>query len=485
MIDAVAAPGIEESSDPNVGRSAYQVLLENTPRPSHGRSRGRDFFQGQARHPAERHSFAEQYLGETLEDGLKSDGVYQPRPRSEPIFPTGHPGGKASQPRPWGETARTRPETSVDAYRERFEALSSGMAGMTNEALMGNFMKGLKAQIHEGVRVLRPRGLEEAMHLVQLIEDKKGAERSSQRAGPSPRLPRTEPSTGGAREKAREPAGGDSTYRKMTEADVESRRARGLCYRCDERWMLGHKCMAVGLKVILVGEDDSDDEDFCSEEDPKAGSNLGLIEVSLNSLSGLTPTRSMKLKGRIAGRDVLVLVDSGATHNFISKDLVEDAVEESRGVCPNISLELPGYTCGADFLPIRMRGTDAILGWQWVQSLGDVKTNWRSLHMEFMDGDKPVTLFGEVGLCKAEVTFGALAHGRKNIDECYLVALATKPLATEDSEVPEPISQVLHQLGDIFHTPTGLPPMRGHEHSIVLQDGAMPISVRPYRYAQA
>ena len=34
----------------------------------------------------------------------------------------------------------------------------------------------------------------------------------------------------------------------------------------------------------------------------------------------------------------------------------------------------------------------------------------------------------------------------------------------------------------VFETPTGLPPLRSHEHPIVLKEGAQPMCQRPYRY---
>jgi hypothetical protein len=34
----------------------------------------------------------------------------------------------------------------------------------------------------------------------------------------------------------------------------------------------------------------------------------------------------------------------------------------------------------------------------------------------------------------------------------------------------------------VFEEPKGLPPIRSHDHQIVLKEGSQPISVRPYRY---
>ncbi|MCV5004166.1 retropepsin-like domain-containing protein, partial [Escherichia coli] len=50
-----------------------------------------------------------------------------------------------------------------------------------------------------------------------------------------------------------------------------------------------------------------------------------IIEVSLNSVAGLTAPQTMKLRGTLSEQEVVVLIDPGATHNFISVDLVNKA----------------------------------------------------------------------------------------------------------------------------------------------------------------
>lgn len=51
--------------------------------------------------------------------------------------------------------------------------------------------------------------------------------------------------------------------------------------------------------------------------------------------------------------------------------------------------------------------------------------------------------------------------------------------------VPQQIADMLLKYEDVFLKPTGLPPLRGREHAIVLQDRTRPVSVRPYRYPHA
>ena len=44
------------------------------------------------------------------------------------------------------------------------------------------------------------------------------------------------------------------------------------------------------------------------------------------------------------------------------------------------------------------------------------------------------------------------------------------------------IEELLIEFGKVFELSTGLPPLRGHEHQILLKEGTQAICERPYKY---
>ena len=61
------------------------------------------------------------------------------------------------------------------------------------------------------------------------------------------------------------------------------------------------------LKMVRIAEDDQ-----------------AIIELSINSVVGLSNPSTRKVRGKTQEKEVVILVDCGATHNFISEKLVKD-----------------------------------------------------------------------------------------------------------------------------------------------------------------
>ncbi|GJX36593.1 putative mitochondrial protein [Tanacetum coccineum] len=395
---------------------------------------------------------------------------------------------------------------TAQAYVALFEKLAGQLVGVSEQVLEATFIKGLKPDLRASVRVMRPEGLNHAMILAVTIEENKGFDIGA-RGGGSYRSGGTTSNFSGYKNNTTSSTrtllstastgnkggisstGRVSQFKRLTEAELADKRSKGLCFKCDQKFGPGHICASRSLQVLLVDEEEEYEEE--DGEELKMATDhvhLDMVEVSLNSVMGFTPNRTMKLRGKIGDREVAVLIDCGATHNFISSKIVEElglAVSDSgtfnvtlgngettrsKGICKGLVVVFPEIQVFEDFLPLELGSTDAILGIKWLQTLGDVKMNWKLLTMKFMVGLGEVTLCGDPSLCRSKLSLKAMEKSLKANAECYLVEL--KELDAHKSSHQgvntEPFKKLLLQFEDVFNMPFGLPPTRAHEHAINL-----------------
>lgn len=134
-------------------------------------------------------------------------------------------------------------EGSAREYVSLFEMLAGQLVGISEQVMEGTFIKGLKPELRSTVRVMQPEGLNHAMKLAIMIDENKMIGVSSQ-------------STAGGQTNTRE------HFRRMTESELEERRAKGLCFRCEEKFKPGHRYPSHTLQVMIVDDSDEANEPY-------------------------------------------------------------------------------------------------------------------------------------------------------------------------------------------------------------------------------
>nr|GMC60707.1 Transposon Ty3-G Gag-Pol polyprotein [Ipomoea batatas] len=269
---------------------------------------------------------------------------------------------------PLAELAKLTQTGTVADFQAAFEKLLNRVTGVTETQLVSYVLGGLKPHVRRELLLARPRTVLAAFELAKAHEARYNELMSECRTAyrGSPRVPSTHEDT---RWQSRgtnfsqvtmrsvltsQPAtttlGGSGVpkflpaptaqatsglpIRKYTSAEIRQRRDKGLCFHCDQKYSVDHRCK--GRFHVLIG----DDEDEAIEVEPTAADGVFDEEVisgdvsMLNTMSGPGSPRSLRLVGKIKSSPCVVLIDSGSTHNFITPAIVEKLQLPTKAIKP-------------------------------------------------------------------------------------------------------------------------------------------------------
>lgn len=280
--------------------------------------------------------------------------------------------------------SRVKQTGSLRDYQKEFERLGNRVQGWTQKALVGTFMGGLKPEIAKGIRMFKPKSLKEVIGLARMKDEQLARQRKVARPIPRSFTEYTTPTTSRAA----------SSMKRLSWDEMQKRRAQGLCFNCDEKFTPGHKCRGPHILLLEANSDPVDEEDIESQIEPQP-------EISLHAISGWAAYKTMRVMAKIGQCEMIVLIDSGSTHNFISERIANilklpviptepftvkvanGRTLQCQGRFENVQVILQGIPFSLTLYALPLLGLDLVLGVHWLKQLGTVVCNWKQLTMEF------------------------------------------------------------------------------------------------------
>jgi hypothetical protein len=133
----------------------------------------------------------------------------------------------------------------------------------------------------------------------------------------------------------RDPRGFERGRGRMDENKRRELRRKQVLFTCKEPWDPSHKCMGHGkahyIEVTFDNEEDGDfdhiqniEEDTTEivEEEATGHDSTTKEKATLASISGVPKYNTFRMIGVLQGKRVSVLIDGGASHNFIDLALL-------------------------------------------------------------------------------------------------------------------------------------------------------------------
>ncbi|WVZ83967.1 LOW QUALITY PROTEIN: hypothetical protein U9M48_031053 [Paspalum notatum var. saurae] len=209
--------------------------------------------------------------------------------------------------------------------------------------------------------------------------------------------------------------------------------------------------------------------------------------LSLHAIAGTESHGCFKLRAIVNKKVMLLLVDSGSSHIFISSSFVNTAglhttpaltkqVKVANGdtltsdkVIPALECWCQGYTLKWDLRVLDMEAYDGILGFDWLEQHSLMICDWEAKTLQFQMDQQTVKLQGilsaqtEVSSITGDQFFKWLKG-----NDVWALALFHVSDSNEPSVVPPEILNLLDRYQDVFQGSHTLPPPRDLEYMTII-----------------
>ena len=216
---------------------------------------------------------------------------------------------------------------TVEEYSNRFQGLLPRAGRLDEAQRVQLFTGGLLPPLSHAVRIHNPETLAAAMSLarqVELMEIDRPVQ-PPPRAPPCGLLPAPMPRPAlqvphqplalPAPPVAAQQGRGEGNQRRLTPDEMAERHRLGLCFNCNEKYTRGHNRFCRRI-FFLEGVELEDAADAAGDAEHDAEAPC----FSLQAVAGVPMAGTMQIAVALGAASLVALLDSGSTHNFISKE---------------------------------------------------------------------------------------------------------------------------------------------------------------------
>ncbi|CAK9141154.1 unnamed protein product [Ilex paraguariensis] len=208
----------------------------------------------------------------------------------------------------------------------------------------------------------------------------------------------------------------------------------------------------------------------------------------------------MRITTRMGPHKVVVLVDRGLAHNFISDRLANlltlpfipmeaFSIRVANGETlkcqeryDKVRVEFQGTEFYLTLFSLPLTSLDLVLGVQWLQMFGFMVCDWKQLTMNFI-WDNPNRRLQGVDVQAIQVASPnklskELRQAHALFAVCFQPTLGTTSHGAPPNDQKQDMQRLLKDYADVFQEPSSLPLVREAEHCITLKTES--INVRLY-----
>ncbi|KAL5706483.1 hypothetical protein ACHQM5_024643 [Ranunculus cassubicifolius] len=243
-----------------------------------------------------------------------------------------------------GEFNKLYQAASLSDYNEKFETLRPLVLlknpGLSELYFVESYLSGLKEEIRHTVLMFRPSSVMGAMQLARLqeasIESMQKTAKNSAKSksftsfSPINRLSSVPNNSFLSKNAMSVPNDAivpkdkmqhQWPIKRLSPAEMQSRKERGLCFNCDEQYSSSHRCKSKTLYLLDYGDEDqlglTDTGSVPAQSVNSTNAKQTDIAISLNALAGNSTFQMLCLQGKVGQRTSTMLIDTGNTHNFL------------------------------------------------------------------------------------------------------------------------------------------------------------------------